>query len=283
MNIAVLGDLHGNILLAFKLCVRWQQETGQQLDLILQVGDLGVFPDRTRLDRATKRHSERNPAVFSFLNFFTAEHPEVATVLEELSCPLLFVRGNHEDHGWLDAREQRFPNPCFPVDAYLRLWCLKTGVPYTYQRGEEAITILGIGRIGRPASSQKAKPHYIQPDEQHRLELLGDTQVDILLTHDAPRDRVYPGSGSLEIEQALLRHQPRYHFFGHYGGPSHHRLESNGMTLSYHLADLVLDSQQGAPLLGAGSMGLLHWQRRDAHTFEVLNNLSWLKPDGAAL
>jgi hypothetical protein len=55
------------------------------------------------------------------------------------------------------------------------------------------------------------------------------------------------------------------------------------MTLSYHLADLALDSQQGAPLLGAGSMRLLHWQRRDAHTFEVLNNLSWLKPDGAAL
>jgi hypothetical protein len=98
-------------------------------------------------------------------------------------------------------------------------WCLKTGVPYIFQRGKEVITILGVGRIGRPASSKKAKPHYIQPDEQHRLELLGDTQVDILLTHDAPCDRVYPGSGSLEIEQALLRHQPRYHFLGTMAAP----------------------------------------------------------------
>jgi Calcineurin-like phosphoesterase len=163
MNIAVFGDLHGHILLALQLCVRWQQQTGQQLDLILQVGDLGVFPDRTRLDRATRRHGERNPAVLSFLNFFTAKHPAVTTLLEELSCPLLFVRGNHEDHSWLDAREHQFPDPCFPVDAYLRLWCLKTGAPYTFQRGEEAITILGIGRIGRPASSEKTKPHYIQP------------------------------------------------------------------------------------------------------------------------
>jgi hypothetical protein len=282
MNVAVFGDLHGYILLAFKLCVRWQQETGQQLDLILQVGDLGVFPDRTRLDRATRRHGERNPVVFSFQEFFMAERPEVTTLVEELSCPLLFVRGNHEDHGWLDALEQRFPNPCFPVDAYLRLWCLKTGVPYTFQRGEEAITILGIGRVGRPASFEKTKPHYIQPDEQHLLERLGDMPVDIVLTHDAPRDRIYPGSGSLEIEQALRRHQPQYHFFGHYSGPSHHRLETNGITNSYHLADLVLNPQQGQPMLGSGSMGLLRWQRRDVHTFELLD-LSWRKPDETAL
>ena len=142
--------------------------------------------------------------------------------------------------------------------------------------------MLPIGRIGRPASSERTKPHYIQPDEQHRLELLGDTPVDILLTHDAPRDRIYPGSGSLEIEQALLRHQPQYHFFGHYGGPSHHRVETNGITHSYHLADLAWDPQQGESLLETGSMGLLRWQRRDGHTFEVLD-LSWLKPDGTAL
>ena len=271
MRIAIFGDLHGNILLALQCCARWQQKTGQQLDLILQVGDLGVFPDRTRFDRATRRHSERNPAVFSFQDFFTAEHPKITTVLEELSCPLLFVRGNHEDHAWLDIREHQFPDPCFPVDAYLRLWCLKTGVPYTFQRGEEAISILGIGRIGRPASSEKAKPHYIQPYERQRLEQLSDMPVDILLTHDAPRDRIYPGSGSLEIQQALWRHQPKYHFFGHYGGPAHHRLETNDITHSYHLADLVLSPQQGEPMLGAGSMGLLHWQHRDAHSFELLD------------
>lgn len=280
--IAVFGDLHGNILLALQCCARWQQKTGKQLDLILQVGDLGVFPDQTHLDRATRRHSERDSAVLGFLHGFTTPHPEVAAVLDTLRCNLLFVRGNHEDHAWLDRLEHRAPSPCFPVDAYQRLWCLMTGVPYTFHRSDERITILGIGRIGRPASSGRMKPHYIHPHEQHRLEQLSDTHVDILLTHDAPRDRVYPGSGSLEIEQVLRRHQPQYHFFGHYGGPFHPRLETNGMTHSYHLTDLALDPQQGEPMLGAGAMGLLRWHHRDVHTFEVLD-LSWLKPDGTAL
>ena len=42
MNIAIFADLHGRILLAFKLCARWQKETGEQIDLILQAGDLGA-------------------------------------------------------------------------------------------------------------------------------------------------------------------------------------------------------------------------------------------------
>ncbi|GCE21451.1 hypothetical protein [Dictyobacter kobayashii] len=41
MNIAVFADLHGRLLLAFQLCARWQRETGEHIDLILQAGDLG--------------------------------------------------------------------------------------------------------------------------------------------------------------------------------------------------------------------------------------------------
>lgn len=41
MNIAVFADVHGRILLAFKLCARWEKETGEQIDLILQAGDMG--------------------------------------------------------------------------------------------------------------------------------------------------------------------------------------------------------------------------------------------------
>jgi hypothetical protein len=35
MNIAVLADVHGRILLAFKIIERYQQETGERIDLIL--------------------------------------------------------------------------------------------------------------------------------------------------------------------------------------------------------------------------------------------------------
>lgn len=229
----MFGHLHGNILLAFQCCARWQQETGQHLDLILQTGELGVFPDRTRLDRSTRRYSKSNTTVLGFLEHFTTYHAKVAVVLGDTTCPVLFVRGNHEDHLWLDSLEQQATAPLFPVDAYQRLWCLKTGI---FQRANETITILGIGRIGRPATSHREKSHYIQFAERQRIERLDAAPIDLLLTHDAARDSIYPGSGSLEISKVLQHQRPACHFFGHYGGPTRSRPDTNGVTLSYKLA-----------------------------------------------
>jgi|SRR5579859_353202 len=142
MQIAVFGDIHGQILRAFQLAARWQQETGQELDLLLQVGDLGIFPDVSHLDRSTRRHSTFSPGGLGFLQHFTTYDPVVATVLNETRCPLIFVRGNHEDHHWLDTQEQQAATPIFPVDIYQRLYCLKSGFPYTFAHGDEMITLL---------------------------------------------------------------------------------------------------------------------------------------------
>jgi hypothetical protein len=270
MYLAVFGDLHGHILPALTWCTRWQQETGQQLDLILQVGDLGIFPDRTRLDRATRRHSVHDARVLGFQESFTTARPEVVALLSTLRCDLLFVRGNHEDHAWLDTLEQQATEPRFPVDVYQRLWCLQTGVPFTLQQGNERLTILGIGRIGQPAAARRTKAHFIQPHEQRRLDQLGAIPIDLLLTHDAARDAIYPGSGSLEIAQALGHHRPPYHFFGHYGGPARSFLDANGITRSYKLADLTWETQPDRPGPAAGAMGILHWHNRHEYIFTLL-------------
>ena len=58
MHIAVFADIHGRILLAFKLVDRYQREMGQHIDLILQAGDMGIFPDQSRMDKATVRHAQ---------------------------------------------------------------------------------------------------------------------------------------------------------------------------------------------------------------------------------
>src|SRR6266853_1376752 len=42
----VLGDLHGRVLPAFKLAQAWSREHGVALAGLLQVGDLGYFPDQ---------------------------------------------------------------------------------------------------------------------------------------------------------------------------------------------------------------------------------------------
>src|SRR6266550_521159 len=41
----VFGDLHGRILPAFRLASAWAREHQTPLDGVLQVGDLGFFPD----------------------------------------------------------------------------------------------------------------------------------------------------------------------------------------------------------------------------------------------
>src|SRR5215213_2483912 len=110
MNIAIFADIHGRILLCFKLCARWERETGEKIDLVLQAGDLGAYPDESRLDRATINHARNDPSELGFATDFAEWHDAVAKELAQTTFPLIFVRGNHEDHLWLDALEHESDN-----------------------------------------------------------------------------------------------------------------------------------------------------------------------------
>lgn len=283
MNIAVFADVHGRLLLAFKLCARWQEETGEHIDLILQAGDLGAYPEMERLDRATRKYAERDPTELGFMEHFREYDPNVAAILARTTCPMIFVRGNHEDHAWLDELEQQHTEAIFPVDVYKRVYNLKTGIPWVFQKGSEQICVLGIGRIG-PHKEEEDQQHarYIQRHESERVYRLEKTPVDVLLTHHSRTDfvvlergvKIKASTGMPEIEHILDRDQPAYHFFGHYGGPPQVRTDTNGVTLSVKLADLHWE--RGGSELEAGSMGLLRWHSREEHSFEVLD-APWLR------
>lgn len=282
MNIAVFADLHGRILLAFKLCARWQKETGERIDLILQAGDLGVYPAMERLDRATLRYAERDPTELGFMNHFLSYDPVVAASLAETSCPMIFVRGNHEDHAWLDELEQQSSARIFPIDVYQRVYNLKSGLPWTFQQHNEQITVLGIGRIGAPPEVEdRYKARYIQPYEAERLVSREQVPIDILLTHHSRTNfvvlerqvRIQADTGMREIAMVLDEDTPAYHFFGHYGGPTQIRTDTNGVTCSVMLADLQWARHRSD--LEEGSMGLLRWHNREQHTFAVVDE-PWL-------
>lgn len=66
MRIALFADLHGRILLCFKLVARYQRETGKSIDLILQCGDMGVFPNLGRLDKATIKYASYDRTELGF-------------------------------------------------------------------------------------------------------------------------------------------------------------------------------------------------------------------------
>lgn len=276
MRIAVFADLHGRILLAFKLCARWQRETGEVIDLIIQAGDLGTYPRLDYLDRATINHAKTDPTELGFAQDFVTTDPEVAAALAQTSCDMVYVRGNHEDHLWLDALERQSAEPLFPVDPYRRIFCLKTGEPYTFTRGDESVQIVGIGRIGQVENStHHDRPKYVQPAEIRQLAQLSDEQIDILLTHDAARDFMGEGQGIAAINTLYERNVPAYHFFGHYGGPASHWRSPSDATSIWKLADLDWDPQSQMRAR-AGAMGILTWQSRDRHQFSVVD-ASWLK------
>ncbi len=86
MNVAVFADVHGRILLAFKVVERYQRETGIQIDLILQCGDVGIFPDVHRLDKATLRHADEDDSELGFSQHFLYPNREADQVLSNLTC-----------------------------------------------------------------------------------------------------------------------------------------------------------------------------------------------------
>ncbi len=266
---------------------------GERIDLILQAGDLGAFPDHDRLDRATRKWGERDPSELAFRADFMARDAQVEALLSETTCPLIFVRGNHEDHAWLDALEQRAPpaDAAFAVDVYARIFCLKTGYLHIFTTPDARLHTLGIGRIGSPQPQQR--PIYLQPYESERLRGLGDLRVDVLLSHDAPpglmasepdatvgagRTHRIDTGGLPEVGAALDRYHPAYHFFGHYGGPYQGwtRYGLHGQTQSHKLADLNWDMADSGHRLSAGSMGILRWQGPDDHRFTLMQE-PWLR------
>ncbi|HLY30800.1 MAG TPA: metallophosphoesterase [Ktedonobacterales bacterium] len=303
MNIAIFSDVHGRVLLAFKLCARWEQEAGEKLDLVLQAGDLGAYPSEESLDRATRAHAKSDPSELGFMQDFGSYNAEVAEILAQTTCPMICVRGNHEDHVWLDTLEERASSPIYSIDPYQRVWMLKTGVPYTFHvehRTEfsaieetpssveqlsdgHRLSIIGVGRIAAPPGAFSNAPdprgranRYILPEESVRIRALRARSCNILLTHDSARDGMIAGSGSDDITWLLSEMRPAYHFFGHYGGPCVVRKDANGVTTSCKLADLHWGKGAQQRTLDPGSMGILRWKGADDHSFEVVD-APWLR------
>ena len=116
MQIALFADLHGRILLAFKLIERLQRERNIKIDFILQCGDLGIFPHLSKLDKATLRHAKREPSELGFFHHFTKKNKKVEALLEKVEATMFAVRGNHEDHEYLNQLEEKSDESSFEID-----------------------------------------------------------------------------------------------------------------------------------------------------------------------
>src|SRR5262249_23484295 len=120
----------GRVLPAFALARAWQSDHNEPLAGLLQVGDLGYFPDSNRLDKATKRHAQRDLMELGAQHVIRKSGDADALFAQpDVPGPMWFVAGNHEDHELLSDR-YGLPGSTdddFPVDHYGRLRCVVSG------------------------------------------------------------------------------------------------------------------------------------------------------------
>lgn len=250
----VFGDLHGRVLPAFKLASAWARAHGIRVDGILQVGDLGYFPDPSRLDKATARYAADAPLELG-VQLVTEASAEADAVFSDPDLPdsLWFTAGNHEDFEALESRQREAGARAdsFPVDAYLRVHCIADGLVASLPGSLRVGALWGVARQTRKGLPPRG---WIRPKS---VQTLTYARFDILLTHDRPANQESAGLGSEEIAQIIRNAQPSFAFFGHYRGAGRQVLGEFGRTQVYHLAGMELRRRN--LYAEEGSMGILRW------------------------
>jgi Calcineurin-like phosphoesterase len=259
----IFGDLHGRVLPAFRMALVWQREHGETVDGILQVGDMGFFPDPNHLDRSTRKHSRDDPLELG-ARLVAFPSPEADAVFDnsEAQATMWFTAGNHEDFAALE--ELRHAPGCtaddFPVDYYGRLRLIRDGAVREQLPGGLRVGALwGIDDQAPRARRRTAPAARLRLRSADRL--MART-FDVLLTHESPRDLMQAEAGSDAIT-ALIRHvRPPFAFFGHYHEYTPPEGWKIGTTNVYHL--------RGLEFRGRGhtaedkAMGVLRWDDQNS-------------------
>lgn len=211
MILCAAGDIHGALDRLYADVLALEQRLAVRFDWVLHVGDFGVWPDPARVDAATRAHDG------------AGDFP--AWWAERRAAPrrTLFIKGNHEDFGWLDAQ----PDP----EVLPGLLYLPNGRSVAITAGGEALRVGGLGGCYGPSNYDRAsrqlqgvaRRHYTRDE----IDGLSSTSgLDILLTHDAPAgvrfekhrhgERVISYSEAAGLDELVAQTQPRVCFFGHH-------------------------------------------------------------------
>lgn len=199
MLICAAGDIHGKIDRLYTEVETFEHRLGRSFDLVAQVGDFGIWPDPARVDRATREHDG------------AGDFPLWYGVRQRAPRRTIFVKGNHEDFGFLDIQRG---DEILPDLHYLRsgsamvldgLCVAGVGGCYSERDSDEPVS------RNRQASSS----HYTLAETRR---LLAPGKIDVLLTHDAPGGVELGGyvvrGDALRV--LVERKRPGVVFFGHH-------------------------------------------------------------------
>ena len=252
MKILLFGDVHGRINHLLALARRIYRIEGQQITKIIQVGDMGAFPYIDRLDTATIEFAKNDKSELDFAIFMNPNVENrhlIAELRILLNQSIQFIRGNHEDHNWLDSLEKEnnesIPIPIIPNN-------ILEYVPDFYITDYHGVKIGFLS--GKEDYSNRFKTFI-----ENKIKL------DLLITHYPPYGVSIGFKGQIQgsnyVTEVIKTKQPRYHFFGHLHqtlGPF-----QIGKTISIGLSLLIqpLRNNPAQDLL-PGSIGLYDTESR---------------------
>ena len=195
MRALVFGDLHGRIRAMYDYAFKWAESAGRPVDVILQVGDFGVFPDSSKLD-------EKKVGKYGI-----GDYSELLSEGWSAPIPTYFCKGNNED---FDALR----NPLLPG-----LTCVPDGSVITL--GDTRIAFLGGGWAPKSYASEEGKPNHIS---RPAVERLMNEDFDILICHEAPAGtrltgKIYP-VGAPPLRELIEAKHARLAIHGHHHIPA---------------------------------------------------------------
>ena len=220
MLLVAAGDAHGRLDRLYADVLAFERKLGRTFAHVLHVGDLGVWPDPTRLDKATREHDG------------AGDFPTWLAERRAAPRPTTFIQGNHEDFAWLVGREDGEILPGLRYLANGSAFSLSDAA--SSQACKAAVVrIGGVGGCFGPSSFERpsralrgggARRHYAR-EELERL--CSAAPLDVVLFHDAPKGiefvkRMASGAERRYVSQAeglsevLSRVRPKLCFFGHH-------------------------------------------------------------------
>jgi hypothetical protein len=286
MKVALFSDVHGRLRVALHMLRCWQVQHQAMLDAALIAGDLGCFPDVSRLDDATRRWIERDPEEGGFAEYFVHPKSEIEAMFNGLPdrgefstvrCPVLFVAGNHEDFEHLNGCRASgpavgLPEHTFPVDCYGRIHCIDNGHIIEIE-GQDG-TRLRIAGLWGVETAPDHTPKKISRRAADQLISQGEGSFDLLLTHDAPNHSYLGHRASRTISDVLELCRPPLHVFGHaHPVNGQHEFFADPIpTHSWIFEDVCFGKACNGNLENA--MGLLTWDGREKKIELVVDD--WL-------
>ncbi len=216
MNICAAGDVHGRIDKFYGCVKKFESELKINFDVILQVGDFGIWIDADYHDGVTKFHSG------------TGDFPRWYREKKSVPVKTYFVNGNNEDFNFLSS--VRLSGD---LEIIKNLFYIPNGNAAKINIGGEQLIVAGIGGKYDPEhfNYKEADRYYTKSEIDGLLRYAEenkeneDKSIDIFISHDAPegvliedndKNRYYPKAAGLR--DLILKIKPQMVFFGHHHG-----------------------------------------------------------------